>query len=265
METLARYFRLYGYFVRFSVSRSLQFRFDFFFRFFMDAVYCLVNILFYRILFLNSASVAGWNEAQAMIFVAGYCIVDALQMTLVASNIWNLTSLINKGDLDYYLVRPVSSLFFVSFRDFAANSFLNLVTSLGVLAWALNRYDGHYTLGGLALFLVLLFNGFILHWLMHLLTLLPTFWTHSGRGYSQIFWTFSRCSERPDRIFTGWARRVLTTVMPYALMTSFPTRLFLEPFDWSLFTHLVLVSVAFFGLVVFVWNRALRTYSSASS
>ena len=44
---------------------------------------------------------------------------------------WWLPMLINRGDLDYYLVRPVSTLFFVSFRDFAANSFVNLVIATG--------------------------------------------------------------------------------------------------------------------------------------
>ena len=77
------------------------------------------------------------------VFLAGIFMSDALHMTIFANNMWMLPILINKGDLDYYLVRPVSPLFFLSLRDFAANSFLNLVIASGIVAiycrppWAL--------------------------------------------------------------------------------------------------------------------------------
>ena len=35
---MIRYLRLYGYFLRFSFSRAMEFRFDFFFRIFMDSL-----------------------------------------------------------------------------------------------------------------------------------------------------------------------------------------------------------------------------------
>ena len=61
-------------------------------------------------------------------------------MTVFANNMWWLPIAVNRGDLDYYLVRPVSSLFFLSLREFAANSFLNLLLATGILVWALARY-----------------------------------------------------------------------------------------------------------------------------
>ena len=54
--------------------------------------------------------------------------------------------LINKGDLDYYLVRPVSTLFFVSLREFAVNSFFNVLIAIGILVWTLLRFPEPVTL-----------------------------------------------------------------------------------------------------------------------
>ena len=62
-----------------------------------------------------------------MVFVGSVFVADALIMTVFSNNLWWLPIYVNRGDVDYYLVRPVSSLFMLSLRDFAANSFLNLL------------------------------------------------------------------------------------------------------------------------------------------
>src|ERR1017187_3025518 len=127
MQIIVRYVRLFAYFVSFSFSRSFEFRFDFYMRIIMDVVYYAVALSFFKILFLHTPNLGGWNEPQMMIFVSAYIMVDAINMTLFANNLFQFPSLVNRGDLDYYLVRPVSTLFFVSLRDFAANSFVNIL------------------------------------------------------------------------------------------------------------------------------------------
>ena len=265
MSTILRYVRLFGYFVAFSFSRSFEFRFDFYIRILMDVVYYAVSISFFRILFLHTPSLGGWNEPEMMIFVAGYCMVDAITMTLFANNMWQLPTLVNRGDLDYYLIRPVSSLFFVSLRDFAANSFLNLLITFGILGWAIHHYPAPIPPMKLLLFLALIFNGSLIFYALHMLGNLLPFFTASPHGFGHLVWGLNRFSERPDRLYRGWVRRVLLFVLPVSLIASFPTRLVIEEFDYRILLHTLAVSVALFGFLVWAWGKALRHYSSASS
>ena len=73
---MRRYFRLYGHFVRFSMSKALEFRFDFFFRVFMDLVYYGIQIAFYNVVFLQTPLLGGWNRDQALVFMGAYLVVD---------------------------------------------------------------------------------------------------------------------------------------------------------------------------------------------
>lgn len=260
-----RYFRLYIDFLRFSFSRALEFRLDFFFRVIMDVLFYAVNILFFKIIYLHTDTLAQWTEPQVMIFVGGFMVVDALQMTIISNNMWMLPQLVNRGDLDYYLVRPVSPLFFLSLRDFAANSFLNLVIAVGFFVWAVLNYPGPLSLGNMLLYLVFLLNGCFLYYLFRLLSVLPVFWTQSGQGLDVLFWNFTKFMERPDRIFAGFVRAVLMTVLPFALMVSVPTHFLFEGFDLGVVLNIVGVTVVFTLIVAWIWNRALRSYSSASS
>jgi len=262
---MGRYLRLYLNFLRFSFSRALEFRVDFTFRIVMDAAFYAVQLAFFAVIYRHTALLGGWDLDQAIVFACGFFLIDALHMTVFANNMWWLPIFVNKGDLDYYLVRPVSSLFFLSLRDFAANSFVNLLLAAGLLVWALARYPHPLDPAATTLFILLLLNGAVLYWLIHLAFLIPVFWLHSSRGLGETFYVLEKYSERPDRIFRGWVRRLLVTALPFALISSFPTALLFEGITPRLLLHVLGVTALFFLAVLAFWNRALRAYSSASS
>jgi ABC-2 type transport system permease protein len=231
----------------------------------MDICYYGAGLGFFHLLFLHTEAIAGWDIHQMRVFVAAYILVDALNMTLFSNNLWWMPFLVNKGDLDYYLVRPVSSLFFLSLREFAFNSFLNLICAAGIAVWALNAYPEPLGWGHIAAFLFLVFAGTLLYYCVHLLVILPMFWTHSGQTLHSLFYNLSRFMERPDRIYKGWMRLLLTVALPFGLMASFPTRILLEPFDPWVLAQFLGVLIGFFGLIGLVWRAGLRAYASASS
>ena len=261
---MTRYLRLYAYFLRFSFSRAMEFRVDFYFRIFMDAVWYAVNLTFFTVLFHHTGLLGGWTYDQVLIFAGGVFVADAAHMTIFANNMWWLPILINKGDLDYYLVRPVSSLFFVSLRDFAANSFVNLLMAGGILIWALARYPGELGFGQLGFYAFLMGLGILLNYVVQLIFLIPVFWMHTGDGLRQIWFSLEQYSGRPDRIYTGWLRRILTSILPFALIISFPTQGLFAP-TWTLAAHMLLVTALAFAFAVWFWNRGLKAYASASS
>lgn len=260
-----RYFRLYAYFLRFSFSKAMNFRLDFFFRIFMDVIYYFVNISFFKLVYLHTPLLGNWNESQIMVFVSSYLVVDAINMTVFSSNMWWLPYFINKGELDYYLTRPISPLFFLSFREFSANSFVNFFMAFGLLIYSLVSYPTPFSFGELLLFAVLLLNGVLLYYAIQMMMILPVFWTHSSRGFVDLFYALGLAMERPDKIFKGWLRVIFTTVLPFALIASFPTRLFLDKFEWQTLLHLTIVTISLWSVMLFVWRKGLRAYSSASS
>lgn len=262
---ILRYGRLYLNFLRFSFSRAMEFRVDFFFRIFMDILFYVINIAFYLIVYAHTSELGGWTQDEAMVFVGCYLFLDALSMTVLANNLFYLPVLINRGDLDYYLTRPVSPLFFLSLRDFAANSFVNLLVAVGLLAYFIAQYEGPATAGRILLLVMFLLVGAGLRYMVRMLTIIPVFWWQSGRGLEMIFYNMTRFVERPDRIFTGWVRRLLISVLPFALMASFPARMFLEKFDWLIAAHMLAVTVCFGFVLAGFWRAGLRAYSSASS
>lgn len=243
----------------------MEFRLDFTFRIVMDCIYYIVNIALFKILFLHTDLIGGWTEPQMMIFIASYLLVDALNMTVFSTNMWWLPWYINKGELDYYLIRPVSPLFFLSLREFSANSFVNLLIALGFFVYSILTYDQPWETGRLIGLIALLLNGTLIYYCIQMVMILPVFWTQSSRGFIDLFYTLGLAMERPDRIFKGWLRAFFTIILPFALIASFPARFFIEGFDSETFIHLTLVTIGLWIVMLTIWKKALKNYASASS
>lgn len=265
MRTALRYINLYASFLRLSVSRGTVFRAAFFARFFMDVGFYIFDLLFFLVVFSKTTVLGGWTQEQVLVFLACFLVVDALQMTFSSSNLWAFSELVNRGDLDYYLTRPVSTLFCVSLREFSLSSFCNLCVAVGMLVWFIGRLPVPPTTFQLTVGCLLLINGAVLYHLIRLVLLMPVFWIHSGRGLDNLFFTTVQLCERPDRIYGSVLRTIVLTVLPFALMASYPARVILEPFDIGVVLYTVGVTGIFLLLTLWLWRRALRAYSSASS
>jgi ABC-2 type transport system permease protein len=209
--------------------------------------------------------IGGWNQEQMMIFVASYLLLDAISMTIFSSNMWWLPYFINKGELDYYLIRPVSPLFFLSLREFSVGSFINLLIASSFFLYSLMNYSVSFSFLEFVLLCLLIMNGVLIYYCCQMIMVLPVFWTQSAKGFMDLFYSMGQAMERPDRIYKGAMRVLFTTIIPFSLIASFPVRIFLEGAEWKTMLHLTIVSVFFWWLLLKLWNKGLRTYSSASS
>ena len=262
---MLRYIKLYLNFVTFSFGKATAYRFDFWCRIIMDISYYAVSIGFFKILFLKTGSLGGWTQEQTMVFVGAQLMLDALQMTVISGNLWQLPSTINKGDLDYHLIRPVSTLFFLCFNEFAVGSLINFFIAASFFGYSLAHYPESFTVFQLINFLFFLTIGFFIYFALRLLISLPVFWTQAPYGLERIFYSMLPLMERPDVIFRGILRLVILTVIPFALMVSFPARIFFDGFDIKIALHMFVVLICLWAVVFFVWNKGVRSYSSASS
>lgn len=260
-----RYLRLYLHFLRFSISRALEFRLDFLFRVGMDTVFYLVTLAFFRTLYAHTESLGGWSLDQIDVFVCGYLWVDALYMTIFSNNVWWLPIAINRGDLDYHLTRPVSSLFFLSLREFAVSSFVNLLMAGGLVVWSLVKYPAPLSAGQVLAFSAFLCLGTYLLYCVRVLFVIPVFWLHSGHGLLEISWSLTHLGERPVQIYRGWLRLALYTLIPMAFIATVPSAVLFDGLSLKALLQAVLVTAAFSGALGWAWKRGLAAYASASS
>jgi len=101
-----------------SLTRDMEFKANFIGLLFVDIVYYGSHLLFFTIIFGYVDALQEFTKPDVMTFLVVTFLMDTMYMFAFAGNLGKLNQMIVKGDLDFVLLKPVNSQFFISFRYF---------------------------------------------------------------------------------------------------------------------------------------------------
>lgn len=263
--TMFRYFTLWYSFFTNSLSRELEYRWHFIAQFTMDIVWYAVQLLLFEVLFLYAPTIGGINKTDMHIFLGTLFVIDAMNMTLTSHNFFAFPDLIRSGELDFYLIRPVSTVFMSSFRFPSIGSFMNLLTAISFLMYSLAQVPLAERIPGLLIYPLFVVLGLAVMTAFQLIFMGISVFTVGADGIQWILFTIHNFGMRPDTIYTGFFRKVLLYVFPLSLIASVPARLLFANPDYGLIASSGLCGIAFIYASYRFFTFALTKYSGASS
>lgn len=218
---------------------------------------------FLLILLSGNKQLAGYTTQQAIVFYLTFNLIDTLSQLLLRGTYY-FRSLVIKGDLDYILAHPIDPLFSVLFSHTDILDFVMFWPIFLALLYFLSRLSG-LSLGSYALYFFLVANGLLLAGAFHIIVLSLAITTYEVDNTLMIYRDLSSLGRVPVDLYREPVRFFITFVLPVGIMTSFPVKAILGLLDPVTVLGSVVVSVLFFIFSLFLWRRALASYSSASS
>src|SRR5438045_6941766 len=107
MNAMFRYLRLYLALARYGLARELAFRGNFLVRIFVEVLWLFILLAFYRTVFSKTSVVADWSEPEYLFFVGCYFALAGLIEAFFLVNCSVFADLVRRGDLDFYLLKPI--------------------------------------------------------------------------------------------------------------------------------------------------------------
>ena len=99
-----RYFTIWKAFFRNTLSRDMEFKLNFIFEMFIDAIYYLSLFFFFKIIFQFTQSLGEFNQDAVVIFLITLYIADSLYVFFLGGNVFNINTVVKQGDLDFILL-----------------------------------------------------------------------------------------------------------------------------------------------------------------
>ena len=264
--TLAHYARIWLSSARYSLTRMLMFRGDFFVWALVELFWMSVNLLMVSVIYDHTDSVAGWSKYQMMLLVGTSMLIQRFLMGFFWSSIFEMGRNIRTGNFDYFLAQPGNLMFMATTRKLDPDSLVNSLVALSVVIYSAHRLGLHPGVADCAGYALLIVCGIVIHYSMLVLSISPAFWITSAQGIEGSYFTLSEFSRLPREAFKGLLTRMLFVwLLPVVVVSNTPARTLLHGFDLRAIGWLLVITVAWFALAVFVFNRGLRRYSSASS
>lgn len=260
-----RYARLWISFLKMSWMADMEYRFNIVLRIIGEFSWYIAQLSVFEVLYLHSNTIAGWDVHDMRVFMGSLFLVDVFYMIFFMENMSQIATLVKRGDLDLYLVKPVESQFMVSCRKVSTAYGLNVVLILGYLIWAIVHLPHPVSVWQILSFVVTMGAGLASYYAIRFMFGTLSVILHDAGNVEFIWHQLWRLATRPDPIYPFYLRVIVMTVFPVAFFSSVPSRVLVEGLDLRLLVAAPLLGAALLWLSHFFWNAALKRYSSASS
>ena len=259
--------RLIGRFMRASFQEEAAHRANFWIGLLHSVLNLGTGVLGVVVLFGQVEQVRGWRFESTLALLGVYLSVSALRGLFIGPGLDALAGMdgeVWSGKLDFTLLRPLDTQFYVSVRKWRWFSLLDLLLGLGVLVVAVGRMgQGLGALQVLA-FLVALTAGVLTLYAILLAFAGLVFWSPEVL-FTWVFNGVFQMARYPVGMYPGWLRLVLTWIIPVGVITTLPAQALTGDLSaGTLAAGMGLAVLLCVGASV-LFRSGLKRYASASS
>jgi len=266
-----RLLKEYLSFAALSLKTRIGYRFDFILGSLGIILSNTVSLGLMLILILGFGTLGGWDIWE-LVFLYNLWLFSHGFYSTFFKNVENIQDLIQSGDFDRFLLKPVNPLVQVmgsQFYFFGAGDWVISTVFLVISSYHLGI---SWNLGLGLFFVVTVLASLLIETSLSLIINSLAFWFTRTEALSYLIFQFNyTLTQRyPIDIYFAPLPAILTFVLPYAFMNYYPGLVFLDklernPFaSWVPFAGLG-VGVVFALLAYGIWRMGLRRYDSTGS
>lgn len=208
--------------------------------------------------------IAGYTLPQAILILALFNFVSTVTQ-LFMRGIYNFRQKVVDGTFDFYLLNPLSELFYSLFSYTDPMDALLVIPYLGLVGWSWVNAGYVITIVPvLTLLMILVIASFmIVSW--HIVILAIGIRYLEVDNTIMLYRDLEKMAAMPIEIYGKAGETILTYIFPFALMATIPARLVFGLYNPLYLLGFAILAIIQFRLSLYLWRRALLTYSSASS
>jgi len=197
-----KYIKILTILLKLNFENVLVYRTNAVLIFFGSSLYNFGAVLFLSYLFTQIPLIGGWDKWDMILFFGVGELVYILYLFFTRLNILYFDKLMRTGNFDFYITKPINSMFYASIHNFSYENLLGVFQAMAIILYALNGKEFVVTFQSLTLALISgIFSFFIIHFLS-ILTIIPSLLNVQSRFYRLVSET-SMLTKYPFEIFTN--------------------------------------------------------------
>ena len=208
--------------------------------------------------------IVGYTLPQAILILALFNFVSTISQ-LFMRGIYMFRQKIVDGTFDFYLLNPLSELFYSLFSYTDPIDTLLVVPYLGLVVWAAANAGYPLTIPVAFILLLIMIIGFVMVLSWHILILSIGVKYLEVDNTIMLYRDLEKMAAMPIEIYGKVGAGIMTYVFPFALIATIPARYVFGLYNPLYLLGFAILAVIQIKLALYVWHRALMFYSSASS
>ncbi len=233
---------------------------------FLAMVGSLAGSIFVLSLFFGQGrELGGWSWEAALVVQGIYTFLDGVSSTWLRPNLSAIVTHVREGTLDFVLLKPIDSQFWVSLRIMAPAGLPEIGLGLVLIVWAASRAGASLSLGTSLVAVLMLFVGGVILYALWFVIAATSIWFVKTWNATEVLRAVLASGRFPVSAYPPTLRLVFTLVLPVAFLTTVPAEVILGRAAMPMLVLGLFLAVLFFLGSRAFWLFALRYYTSASS
>ncbi len=257
------YFNLLKRFLVISWYKIRAFNFEFLMMFVHLAFNFSFILIFWGTLLRHIHAFGEWSFAELALYSGITFLGESVGGIFFGFR--DLPHRIINGGLDKFLVRPMNTLFAILFERVSVVYFLEqFIASIILIGIILGHYSISVAIGDVVCSLLILVIGVVIYHFVYGIVTFLAFWVGKVGVFRAIIFGLAESKQYPITIFPDKLRSLLTFVIPVALISYYPTVIFLGKMKVGI-CFLLQISILFiviFSIFRFVWCKGLKRYEA---
>lgn len=260
---MVRYLQILQLFWSTAIAAELEYRLNFLIAA-LSSLGGLAGSLFGLFLFYRQGyTFQGWSWEQALVVLGIFTLLQGFANTFLAPNLNQIVRHIQQGTLDFVLLKPISSQFWLSTHTLSPWGIPDLLFGLVVIGYAGSRLQLH--LADYLLSLIPLTFGFLSLYSLWFILGATSIWFVKIYNVTEVLRGLLEAGRYPMVAYPTVYRFFFTFVVPVAFLTTVPAEVILGRSDLGWIVAAGALAVALLSASIAFWRFALRFYTSASS
>lgn len=260
---MRRYLKVLGLFWSTAIAAELEYRANFLLAA-LSSLGNLIGSLFGLFLFYRTGySFAGWAWEETLVVLGIFTLLQGFSATFLSPNLNKIVQQVQQGTLDFVLLKPISSQFWLSTRILSPWGLPDLIFGFILIGYAGQRLDLEFS-NYLWSVIPLSFGLMSLYSLWFMLGA-TSIWFVKIYNVTEVLRGLLEAGRYPMVAYPVAYRFFFTFVIPVAFLTTIPAEALLERAELGWLTGAGLLALALLYASRTFWRFALRFYTSASS
>jgi len=260
-----RYLKTLRLFFTTSLAIHLEYQMNFLIEL-IAMVGTLAGSIFILSLFFNGGNQLGnWTWEEALVIQGVYTLLDGITNTWLRPNLTEIVNYVREGTLDFVLLKPIDSQFWLSVRTLSPAGIPEILLGLFIIIFYAAKAGALFSLKTLSGGVITLFVAIVILYSLWFLIAATSIWFVKTWNATEVLRAVLAAGRFPVSAYPITLRIIFTLVIPITFLTTVPSEAFLNKIEIQSILLGVLFSILFYSASRIFWKFALRHYTSASS
>lgn len=262
---MKRYINTLQTFWKTAIATQLEYQVNFIIEL-LAMIGTFIGSIFILSLFFNHGNnLGGWTWEEALIVQGIYTFLDGITNSWLRPNLREIVNYVREGTLDFVLLKPINSQFWVSCRTISPSGIPEIFLGLSVVIWSLNTIGNSINFSIILFFSCMLLASSIILYSIWFLIAATTIWFVKTWNATEVLRALLASGRYPINAYPPTFRFIFIFIIPITFLTTVPSEIILEKSNGYMLYIGIFVALIFFILSKKFWEFALSHYTSASS